>query len=64
MIGVLLTAAAMAVATKFRVIQVSVPLDSPLLAAAAQHQQRQQEAQDEEGVEGRDSNPSSEISTE
>jgi hypothetical protein len=34
-VGVLLSAAATMLASKFRVIEVSVPLESPLLSAAA-----------------------------
>ena len=42
-VGVLLSAAAMMLAAKFRVIEVSVPLESPLLSAAAAGGQRNQD---------------------
>ena len=46
-VGVLLSAAAMMLAAKFRVIEVSVPLESPLLSAAAAQGHQNQSDTDE-----------------
>ena len=46
-VGVLLSAAAMMLAAKFRVIEVSVPLESPLLSAAAADEHQSQDDADE-----------------